>query len=50
MKELKIVGQDGIEIAKCLVDVKGEDFQVEFRFPIMILIAAVSLVEQKEEE
>ncbi len=50
MKELKIVGPDGVLIENRRVDVKGQDIEIVYSTPIYCPVVAISLTEVKSPE
>jgi len=50
MKELKIIGLEGVELGRFLVNVKGDDLFLTFDVPIYFPIKAITLIEEEKEK
>ena len=50
MKRLSVVGMNGVKLAECLVDMVGENYQVNFQLPIFLPIVNISITELPDED
>ena len=50
MKELTVLSTNGVVIQKCLVDVEGKDFEINFHTPLYAPLVSISLTEEKKEK
>lgn len=50
MKELKIVGLEGVELGRWLINVKGDNLLLNFDIPLYFPIKAISLTDEEKKE
>ena len=50
MKELMITDDRGFQVIKALLDVKGEDWCYNLKYPMVVYLKEISLIEEKKEK